>query len=158
MDHDTDNNGWSGGFQQHFQGWCGKIKNNLSNLNDWLQFLCTLWAGCALGACLWWIVQQGLRCLRLVWSSGHILKPLWARSWCLIWKIILFACAPVPYSYSLYAQIFFKMTGKNQISRIIFLIFLKNLKVILAWSFLWNRDTVLHPLQKKKQKQFSSSN
>lgn len=98
--HATANNDWSGGFLQCFQGWCSKIKNNLSNLNDWLQFLCTLWAECALGACLWWIVQQGLRCLRLVWSGGHILKPLWARSWCLIWSIILFACAPVPRSCS----------------------------------------------------------
>lgn len=78
-----------------------KIKNKWSTLNDWLnEFLCALWAECALEACLWWIVHQGLWCLRLVWSSGHILKPLWARSWCSIWNIILFACAPLPYSYS----------------------------------------------------------
>lgn len=86
------------------------MKDNLNTLNDWLQFLCTLFAKCALEACLYWIVQQGLWCLRLVWSSGHIREPLCTRSWYSIWNIIPFAYAPLPYSHSfLYKSNFWRL-------------------------------------------------
>lgn len=91
----------------HFQRQLLNVMKQNEDFHDWLLFLCTY-----IEACLWWIVQRRLWCLRLVWSSGPVLKPLWTRSWCLTWNTVLFAYSLLAYSYSLhllYESVFIRL-------------------------------------------------